>query len=255
MLRVRTDTAAFAFLLWFLCSLLLCRYTVRQLSEGIHFKRIFYTSSKAWPMIVERLGTWLGFNSKSNTAKRKFADSESFARSRQLAEKEGGREQQRDTILNKWAHGAAYSQKFRNFKARNFTPSPATATAATTAATSMAMRTNGARLNPLASATADGERPMHSGTHPLAQHGANYDYLKQKRWFDLVHKLANEHVYYKVRYLIHFVYYMVHDSTPIQERVYWLRAPSRGYVSFSTLSLSLSLPFSANEFKRPGRTR
>ena len=41
-----------------------------------------------------------------------------------------------------------------------------------------------------------------------------------------VQKAVNDHGLYKIRYVIHLVYYMVKDCAPIQDRLYWLLEPN-----------------------------
>lgn len=165
-----------------------------SLRDGMHFRQIFYYSSKAWPTLVERLITWLNFHLGSSTEAKvtSIVDTDLL----RMGEAEV---QTLEAQVQKWRldksdpghtkagpHSSSrrnyYSDKFRKLK----------------------------------------EWPFAFTT----KESAPYHTLKQKKWCTFVQKAVNDHVLYKIRYVIHLVYYMVKDCAPIQDRLYWLLEPN-----------------------------
>ena len=146
-----------------------------KLSDGTHFKRIFYASSKAWPVIVERLSAWLQFLFKpSSSVGTKFRIGDATDG---FDDEVVGKVHTLEAQTYKW-NGRMYSNSFRKLK----------------------------------------EWPFASTNKETIPYHAE----RQKKWLDFVNKVASEHVAYKIRYLIHLIYYMTKDCAPIQERLYWL---------------------------------
>ncbi|QDZ24781.1 hypothetical protein HOP50_14g73200 [Chloropicon primus] len=161
-------------------------------SDAMHFKQVLYSSSKAWPVIVERLTTWLKFHldNKDPSARAERLTDMDMMRGEGLDLQVGTLEQQvcgwkrtpQQTGNRPRASYKTYGEKFRTLKQW-----------------------------PLAFTSKD---------------PAPYHTLRQKKWFKLAKMAASNHVLYKVRYLIHLIYYLVKDSSPIQERLYWLLEPN-----------------------------
>ena len=171
------------------------------LRDGIYFKRVVFSSSKAWPVITERLSTWLEFCSRCSPSTKREGEADYRESDKRMAARQAAYdtrhsvkdgpvkvvetlEEQVKRFQRRGLNQRMYSDKFRRLKEWPF------------------------------AFTSKEALPYHS--------------LKQKKWFGFVEKAANEHVKYKIRYLIHLIYYMVKDCAPIQERLYWMLEPTQG---------------------------